>query len=220
MKRILVIAPHPDDEVLGCGGTIIKNIKQGNEVYLCIMADGDERYYGKEALKEKRKEALRVSEFLGIKKVFFCDFVAAYMDKIPQNDINHKLKKIIEECQPEILFIPHQGDLHRDHQITFWCAMVAAKPHINQFLKKILCYEVISETEQSPAYTNQFIPNVYVDISVELEKKLKVLSFYESELREYPHPRSLKGADNKARQRGNEVCLEAAEAFMLIREIV
>ena len=96
MKKILVIAPHPDDEVLGCGGTIIKNIKAGNEVFLCIMTKGEETYYGKEVLEEKRKEVLRVANLIGIKKVFFCDFIAASLDVVPQNEINHKLKEIIE----------------------------------------------------------------------------------------------------------------------------
>ncbi|MBT4804648.1 PIG-L family deacetylase [Candidatus Woesearchaeota archaeon] len=220
MKKILVIAPHPDDEVLGCGGTIIKNIKAGNEVFLCIMTKGEETYYGKEVLEEKRKEVLRVANLIGIKKVFFCDFIAASLDVVPQNEINHKLKEIIEECQPNELFIPHQGDLHKDHQITFQCALIAAKPKINPFIKKIFSYEVISETEQSSPYTTPFIPNIYIDISQELAKKGEAMSLYKSELREYPHPRSLKGAEIKAIQRGNEVCLEAAETFMLIREII
>lgn len=212
--NLLIIAPHPDDEVLGCGGTIAKYIFQGQSVFLCIMTKGEEQYYGKEMLEEKRQEVLRVQEFLGIRKVFFLDFTAAHLDTIPQNQINHKLREIINEVQPEILFIPHQGDLHQDHQLTAQCALVAAK--LNPSIKKIMSYEALSETEH--AYSIPFLPTVYIDISPFLEFKLKALAQYPSELRDYPHPRSLPGTEIKAKARGIEIGVEAAEAFMLLRE--
>ncbi len=218
--NILIIAPHPDDEVLGCGGTIAKYVHEGHTVYLCIMTKGEEQYYGRDVLEEKRKEVLRAAEFLGISKVFFCDFVAAQLDTVPQNQINTKLRSIMEEVQPEVLFIPHQGDLHRDHQLTHQCAMVAAKFILSPYLKKIYVYEVLSETEQSSPYALQFIPTTYINIATELQKKLAALALYPTEVREYPHPRSLKAAEYKARARGAEVGVEAAEAFMLIRERV
>lgn len=216
--NILIIAPHPDDEVLGCGGTIAKHIAAGEHVYLCIMTKGEEKYYGAAMLAEKRTEVLKVAQFMGITKVYFGDFTAAHLDTIPQNQINQKLRKIIEEIKPEILFIPHQGDLHRDHQLTFQCAMVAAKFILSAYLKKIYSYEALSETEQSSQYAQQFIPTTYNDITTQLSKKLEALALYTTELREYPHPRSIKAAEYKARSRGAEVGIEAAEAFMLIRE--
>ncbi len=216
--NILIIAPHPDDEVLGCGGTIAKHVTAGDKVHLCIMTKGEEQYYGAQMLIEKRAEILQVADFLGITKVHFCDFTAAHLDTIAQNQINHKLREIIEEIKPEILFIPHQGDLHRDHQLTFQCAMVAAKFILSPDLKKIYSYETLSESEQSSQYFQQFIPTTYVNITAQLHQKLEALTLYTTELREYPHPRSVKAAEYKARSRGAEAGIEAAEAFMLIRE--
>ena len=216
--NLLILAPHPDDEVLGCGGTITKHISLGDKVYLCIMTKGEEHYYGAEMLLEKRAEVLRVADFLGITKVYFCDFIAAHLDTVPQNQINQKLKAIMDEVKPEILFIPHQGDLHRDHQLTFHCVMIAAKFILSPYLQKIYSYETLSETEQSSQYHTQFISTTYINIQQELKKKLNALAMYTTELREYPHPRSVKAAEYKARSRGAEVGMEAAEAFMLIRE--
>jgi len=221
MKRamnILIIAPHPDDEVLGCGGTIVKQVTTGDKVHLCIMTKGEEQYYGAQMLIEKRAEVLRVADFLGITKVHFCDFIAAHLDTVPQNQINQKLKEIMDDVKPEILFIPHQGDLHRDHQLTFHAAMIAAKFILSPYLHKIYSYEALSETEQSSQYFQQFIPTTYVDLTEHLQKKLDALALYTTELRLYPHPRSVKAAEYKARSRGAEVGIEAAEAFMLIRE--
>lgn len=217
--NILIIAPHPDDELLGCGGTIIKYKEAGYQVYLCIMTKGDEEYYGKEVLEEKRKEAERVAEFLGIRKVFFCNFVAAHLDTYPQNQINQKLREIIQEIEPNIIFLPHQGDLHKDHQLTFQCSLVAAKPILNPYIQKILSYESLSETEQSSPHTRPFIPTIYIDISRQLSQKLEVLALYKSEIKSYPHPRSLQGVEIKAQARGLEIGVSAAEAFMLIKEI-
>ncbi|HLC71572.1 MAG TPA: PIG-L deacetylase family protein [Candidatus Nanoarchaeia archaeon] len=216
--NILIIAPHPDDEVLGCGGTIAKHVTAGDKVYLCIMTKGEEQYYGAQMLIEKRDEVLRVAGSLGISKVHFCDFIAANLDTVPQNQINHKLKAILDDVKPQILFIPHQGDLHSDHQLTFHCAMIAAKFILSPYLQKIYSYEVLSETEQSSQYIFSFVPTTYVNIVKELQQKLEALAIYTTELREYPHPRSVKAAEYKARARGAEVGMEAAEAFMLIRE--
>ena len=212
MKKILVIAPHPDDEVLGCGGTIIKNIKAGNEVFLCIMTKGEETYYGKEVLEEKRKEVLRVANLIGIKKVFFCDFIAASLDVVPQNEINHKLKEIIEECQPNELFIPHQGDLHKDHQIVFESTLIASRPHSNT-VKNLFSYEIPGIVK------NPFIPTVYEDINKEISYKIKAFKCYKSEIEKFPHPRSIESIESLSLQRGMESNLKKAESFELVRSI-
>ncbi len=217
--NILVIAPHPDDEVLGCGGAIIKHTKNNDNVYLCIMTKGDVKYYGEQTLQEKRQEVLKVAEFLSVKKVFFCDFIAANLDTYPQNQINQKLREIIQEVKPHTIYLPHEGDLHRDHQLTFQCALVASKPILSPFVKRIISYEALSETEQSSQYTNRFIPNYYINITEELEKKKQALSLYQSELRPYPHPRSPEAVEIKAKARGIEIGVEAAETFMIIKQI-
>jgi len=217
--NILIIAPHPDDEILGCGGTILKHIKNNDNIYLCIMTKGDINYYGEQTLQEKRQEVLKVAEFLNIKKVFFCDFISAHLDTYPQNQINQKLREIIQEVKPHTIYLPHQGDLHRDHQITFQCTLVASKPILNPYIKRIISYEALSETEQSSQYTTPFIPNYYINITEELEKKKHALTLYPSELRPYPHPRSPEALEIKAKARGIEIGVLAAEAFMIIKQI-
>ncbi len=217
--NILVIAPHPDDEVLGVGGTILKHSENKDNVFLIFITRGSEKDYSKEILDEKRKEVENVGKAFNAKKIFFCDFIAAELDTIPLNDINKKLKRIINECNPEIAYIPHENDLHKDHKIVFDSCMIVLRPAINNNIKKIYCYETLSETEWSNQYTNKFIPNYYSDISEFLDKKLEIFSLYKTEVREFPHPRSVEGIKHKAIQRGNEVCLKAAEAFMLMREI-
>ena len=170
-------------------------------------------------LQEKRTEVLNVAKFMEIQEVFFLDFTSAHLDTYPQNVINQKIREVIEKVKPEIIFIPHQGDLHRDHQITYQCAMVAAKPILNPFIKKIISYESLSETEQSSPYGLPFFPNMYVDITHQLAKKIETLAQYKSELREFPHPRSLRALEYKARSRGAEIGVDAAESFMILKEI-
>ncbi|MBF8264151.1 MAG: LmbE family protein [Dehalococcoidia bacterium] len=219
MSRVLVIAPHPDDEVLGCGGTIVRHAREG-QVYLCIVTRAYPPEWPVEQIKKRKREVLRVNKILGIKKTFFLNLPTVKLDTLPQKGLNELITGVVQKIKPEIVYIPHRGDLNKDHNIVFDAAMVALRPRSNSAPIKVLSYETLSETEWSaPLVENYFIPDVYVNISGTLELKLKAMSEYKLELKEFPHPRSLEALTALARLRGSTIGVEAAEAFMLIREI-
>ena len=156
---------------------------------------------------------------LGCEKPFFLDFIAGELNSIPASEINKKLLEVVEAARPDTVFIPHKGDLHTDHQAIFNACLVATRPGNKVKVSKVLSYETNSETEWSSPYENIFSPNLYIDITKTLDKKLNVLDVYKSERKEYPHPRSLNAVEFKAKARGSEIAVEVAEAFMLVREI-
>lgn len=218
--KVLVIAPHPDDEVLGCGGTIARHAKQGDDIYLCIVTKGYTPDWSEEFLKNRPKEVEKASRILGIEKTYFLDYPTVKLDTIPQKELNEAVSKVVNEVNPDVLYIPHKGDLNKDHRLVFDAAMVAVRPKLRSAIRKVLSYETLSETEWAAPFTeNAFIPNVYVDISKTLEIKLKAMSEYRSELREYPHPRSLEAISALAKLRGSSIGVKVAEAFMLVREV-
>ena len=217
-NKMLVIAPHPDDEVLGCGGTIVKHAKNGNEVYLCVVTKGYTPDWSEEFLKNRPKEIEKANKILGIKKTHFLDYPTVKLDTIPQKELNEAISKVVNEVKPDILCIPHKGDVNKDHRLVFEASLVATRP-ANHKVKKILSYETLSETDWGQPI-EPFVPNVYVDISETLGKKIEAMKAYGSELKQYPHPRSLEIIEALAKKRGSEVGVKFAEAFILIKEIV
>lgn len=215
--KILVIAPHPDDEVLGCGATIAKHSKKGDDVYLCIVTKPYTPDWSEEFIKNRPKEIERANEILGIKKTYFLSFLTVKLDTISQKELNEAISNVVSEVNPDILYIPHKGDLSKDHRLVFEASLVAVRP-INYKIKKVLSYETLSETEWGVAI-EPFVPNVYVDISETLDKKIESMKAYRSELKSLLHPRSLEVIEVLAKKRGSEVGLKFAEAFVLIREI-
>lgn len=216
--KVLVIAPHPDDEVLGCGGTIAKHTKEGDDVYLCIVTKAYTPDWSEEFLKNRPKKIEEANKILGIKKTYILDYPTVKLDTIPQKELNAAISKVVNEVNPDILYIPHKGDLNKDHRLVFEASLVAIRP-ANHKVKRILSYETLSETEWGLSL-EPFAPNVYVDISETFETKIEAMKAYESELRQYPHPRSLEIIEALAKKRGSEAGLKLAEAFILIREIV
>jgi len=215
--KTLVISCHPDDEVLGMGGTIQKLSREG-EVYLCILTVGSEEDYTKEELDNKRREVLKSSEFLGIRKVFFGEFRTLHLDTIPQLVINRKIEAIIDEVQPQQVFTHYYNDVNLDHQVAFNCTLTATRPSKAPSVKKLICYEVMSCTEWGNPL-HGFTPNMFVDISDYLANKIKALEMYKSEARDDPHPRSLSKVNSFAISRGAIINVEAAETFYIMREI-
>ncbi|ODS41272.1 MAG: hypothetical protein A7315_02040 [Candidatus Altiarchaeales archaeon WOR_SM1_79] len=216
--KALVIAPHPDDEVLGCGGTIAKHSKQGDEIYLCIVTKAYIPDWSEEFLKNRLKEIEKANKILGIKKTYFLDYPTVKLDTFPQKELNDSIFKVIVEVKPEIVYIPHKGDINKDHRLVFEASLVATRP-INYKIKKILSYESLSETEWGQPI-EPFTPNVYIDISDTIKTKIEAMKAYESEIKQYPHPRSLEMINILAKMRGGVVGLNAAEAFILIREVI
>lgn len=216
--KILVIAPHPDDEVLGCGGTIAKYTKIGNKVYLCVATKGYAPDWSEEFLDNRPKEIEKSNKALGFMKTYFLDYPTVKLDATPQKDLNEAISKVLDEVKPDIVYIPHKGDLNKDHRLIFESFLVAARP-INNSVKRILSYETLSETDWGQPIES-FTPNVYVDISETFDKKIKAMKAYGSELKNCPHPRSLEIIEALAKKRGSEIGVKFAEAFMLIREII
>ena len=212
MKKVLVISPHPDDEILGCGGTIAKH----KEVYLCIVTKTYPPEWSSRFIINRVEEIKESNKILGIEKTYFLNFPAVKLDTIPQKELNDSISRVINKVKPDILYIPHKGDLNKDHRLVFEASLVASRP-INHKIKRILSYEVLSETEWGQPI-EPFLPNVYVDISETFKKKIDAMKVYKSELRQPPHPRSLEIIEALAKKRGSEIGVKLAEAFMLIRE--
>jgi len=219
MAKVLVIAPHPDDEVLGCGGTIAKHVRKGNEVYLCVVTKTYPPEWSEGEAQERKEEVFQAAKTLGIKQVHFLDLPTVKLDTIPQKELNELIAQVIDKVKPQILYIPHKGDVNKDHQAVFDAVMVAIRPKPNSTLEKVLSYETLSETEwAAPTVESAFIPNTYVDISETLDTKLEAMQEYRRELKQFPHPRSLEMLSALAKLRGSTIGVKAAEAFMLVRE--
>ena len=213
-KSVLVFAPHNDDEVLGAGGTIFKLSKEGCEVTVCEATSGPSA----ERLQAEAKEAHKL---LGVKQSVFLNLPSCKLDEMSKTELNNAFCKVVTEIKPEIVLIPHDGDMHLDHRWVSEAAMVAVRPLAAPFVRKVLSYETLSETEWNiPSVKNAFIPNVWVNISDELDRKILAMECYKSQLHSSPHPRSLRAIKSLAEYRGSTVGTDAAEAFMLIREII
>jgi LmbE family N-acetylglucosaminyl deacetylase len=218
--NILVIAPHADDEILGVGATIAKHIDKGENVYVCIATRGIKPLFDEEYMNILRDETKKAHSLLGIKETFFLEFPAVMLEQVQRYELNGKLSDLVQKIKPDIVYIPHFGDMRRDHQIIAEAAMVAVRPKYEHIIKGVYAYETLSETEWNiPHNTNVFIPNVYSDVSGYIDVKLEAMKCYESQLSEFPNPRSLKAIDALARYRGSTVNVKAAEAFVLIRGI-
>jgi LmbE family N-acetylglucosaminyl deacetylase len=211
----LVIAPHPDDEVLGCGGTIRRYADEGLEIHLCIVTEAYRPDWSEEYLEKKPKEIDESTSILGIDEVHNLGYPAAKLDTVPQKKLNDELSSLVRTIEADTVFLPHYGDIHHDHQIIFNAGLVACRPPAG--VDQILAYETLSESEWGIPSTS-FDPSVYVDISDCIKEKIEAMVAYESEVREYPHPRSERTIKALMTKRGSEANLEAAEAFELIRE--
>jgi len=221
--NVMVIAPHPDDEVLGVGGTIARLSSEGNDVYVVIVTKGDKEIFDEQLIRAGRKEAERADKILGVKETIFLEgFPAAKLDTIPHYLLNNELTRIVREISPEMCFVPFYNDLHLDHRLIFDSAMVALRPFPNnKFLRKIYSYETLSETNWNMTNASlSFVPNVYFDISNFIDKKIDALEAFKSQLKSFPHERSIDSIVALSKFRGSIVGLKNAEAFILIREIL
>ena len=219
--KVMVIAPHHDDEVLGVGGTIARYASGGAEVYIVIVTRGFTPDYTEESCRQDIIEAKAAHQLLGVKESIFLSFPAAKLDTIPHRDVNVQLANLIQKIQPDTLFIPFVGDIHLDHQSIFLSSLVAVRPNGNYTPKAIYAYETLSETNwYAPYVTPNFVPNIFIDISAYLETKLQAMQMYASQIKAFPNERSEEALRALATLRGSTVNRFAAEAFYLIREII
>ena len=212
----LIIAPHPDDEVLGCGGTIARLSNEGYEIHVLIVTSAYTPDWSEEFIENRKKEIVGAHKILGVNKTHFLNYPTVKLDTIPKKELTERMSQIVLSIKPDIVYIPCENDLHHDHRIVYEASLVALRP-AKHFVSDILSYEVLSETEWG---FNTFKPNVYYDITKTFEKKIEAMRCYKSELRRFPHPRSLEAIKALARKRGSEVRVQYAEAFHLIRRIV
>lgn len=224
MSNILVLAPHADDEILGCGGTIAKHLKQQDNVYIAVLTNaaiGAPELFGQDTIENIRAEAREAHNKLGVTKSYFFDLPAPQLEQYPQYKIATVINKLIKETGATHLYIPHVGDLHMDHGAVYNAALVASRPLPGQTVKHVYAYETLSETEWGhPTPAAAFIPNKFVDISGDcFEQKIAAMSCFESQLGPFPYSRSLEAIEHQARLRGASVGVCEAEAFMVIRTI-
>lgn len=220
-QPILVIAPHPDDEVLGCGGVIARHSARGDRVQVVVVSRGTPDIFPPEEVEKTRSELAAAHQLLGVEDVHFLDFPAPRLDTVPGHLLADRLTRLVREIQPGTVYAPHWGDLHSDHKAVYWATMVATRPNSVSRVERLLCYETLSETEWGgPSADNAFSPTVFFDIGEFLSAKLQAMACYRTQLKEFPQSRSLRSIEALARLRGSSVGLDAAESFVLVREIV
>ena len=212
-NKVLVIAAHPDDEVLGCGGTVALHAQNGDEVWSVIVCEGASLRNVKQSDSDTH-HAQNAADVLGVSNLIMLDFPDQRLDTFTLTEVITPLEKVVNEFKPNIIYCQYGGDINRDHELLFKALMVAVRPTVT-CIEAVYAFETASSTEW--AFPRTFVPDTWVDISGTLDKKLKAISCYKSELRDYPHPRSLEGLKFKAHSWGNQACMVAAEVFMTIR---
>jgi LmbE family N-acetylglucosaminyl deacetylase len=215
-RRVLVIAAHPDDEVLGCGGTVARHARHGDAVTSVIVCEGESLRYGPDGVGQ-RSQALSAAEVLGVRDLRWLAFPDQRLDTIPLTDVIGCLEEVVREVRPEIVYGQFGGDINRDHQLLFQALLVATRP-TEDFIRNVYAFDTASSTEW--AYPRTFAPDTWVEITDTLDAKVRAMACYRSELRPYPHPRSLEALEHRARAWGAQACLPAAEVFMTVRQLV
>ncbi len=218
--KILIIAAHPDDEILGCGGTIIK-LKEHNEINVLFMSDGvaSRGRNKKKEIKERKNSCLKLFKYLSLPKPIFFNFPDNQMDKIPLLKIIKKIEKKIKILKPTTIFTHYSHCLNIDHRITFEAVVTACRPINKISVKRILSFEVPSSTDWALFKGKSFQPNYFVDISKNFKEKINLVNFYKKELRNYPHSRSINSIKSLASTRGVSCGVKYAEGFYINRWI-
>lgn len=221
-QQILIVAAHPDDEVLGCGGTIARHTAEGSTVNVIFLADGVTARDRTDSAERQRRQAAahQAANCLGIHSVQFHDFPDNRLDTIELIKIVQTIEQAIAQHQPDTVLTHHAGDVNIDRQRVHQAVVTACRPQPGHPVRTLLFFEVPSSTEwQPPGSAPAFLPNWFIDISDTLERKLEALSAYREELRDFPHPRSREAIEALARWRGATVGIRAAEGFVLGRRV-
>ncbi len=228
MKKVLVIAAHPDDEILGCGGTILKRVAKGDKVYSLCLGEGiSSRYLKRELVKKEKLTSLhdcyiKAAKLMGFKKSWLNKFPDNRFDSVDLLDIIKVIEKVKKEIKPQIIYTHFENDLNIDHRITFQAVITACRPVSEESVKEIYSFETPSSTEWTSSHSgeNHFRPNVFVDIKGTIDKKINIMKVYKSEIKKYPHPRSLKALRIVAQRWGIVCGLKYAEGFILVRKVI
>lgn len=217
MNKVLIVVAHPDDEVIGCGATILKHTRNCDKVQSVFLADG---FGSRDNDKNRDNSAQKASEILGCEKPIFLNFPDNQLDTIPLLDIVKEIEDIINNFKPNIIYTHHFGDLNIDHQVAHKAVMTACRPQPDFHVKEIYSFETLSATHwQSVSMGSVFNPNYFVEINDFVVKKIKALKCYDAEMRDYPHIRSYEAIEALAKFRGGTVGIKNAEAFFIERLI-
>jgi LmbE family N-acetylglucosaminyl deacetylase len=219
--NVLAISVHPDDETLGCGGTLLKHRAAGDTVNWVIVTEAQGAAWNADVVAAKAGELQRVAAAYGMTRVEKLGFPAARLDTVAQVDLMTKLREAIESIHPEVVYLVHEGDVHSDHRALFQAAMSVLKPfHLRRLgVRRVLSYETLSSSDQAaPSPSRAFVPTIFVDVTRHLEHKLEIMAMYESETQPALWPRGSSAIRALARARGATMAVEYAEAFMLMRE--
>ncbi len=226
MNKILVIAAHPDDEILGVGGTVAWHVANGDIVQGMILGEGqtsrfnERKLVDKEILEKLHTDTLKSAKIIGYNKVEFADFPDNRFDQVDLLDIVKVVERKVNEYMPNVIYTHHSGDLNIDHQYTYQAVITATRPINNCSVKEIYTFETLSSTEWNFGREHSFAPNVFIDIEKYIELKKEAMKCYGTELCEYPHPRSIEGIELLAKNRGLIIGRKYVEAFQCIRKII
>ena len=216
----LVVSPHPDDEVLGVGGTLLRRKAEGASIGWLIMTNiSTESGWSPKAVLRRKDEIARITELFGFDSVFELEYPTTRLDQIPMSELVSAVSTVLKKYSPHEIFIPHSSDIHSDHRITFDVVASCTKWFRSPSIKRILAYETLSETEFGLDPNKRFQPNVYVNIEGFLESKLQAMNVYSSEIQSFPFPRSNEAISALAVLRGSNSGFKQAEAFELLREL-
>ncbi len=210
--NILVVGAHPDDEVLGAGGAIAKHVASGDHVYVCIVTQAFAPQWSEDYLVKKTKEQEAVDVFLGITKRFQLGHHTTKLNTVPHGEISGQVCQLVKKVSADILYTHFEDDVHYDNTVTYRACLVASRPPNSC---KLICYETVSETEWG---SRPFHPNYWIDIEQWIDKKIQACSLYQTEMRQFPHPRSDEGIRTLAKFRGMQMCRQYGEAFQIIRD--
>lgn len=219
MKSI-VIAPHPDDEVLGVGGTLLRRKSDGGEIaWVVVTSISTDDGWPLEKVQNRTKELQKVAQFFKFDHVYELNLPSTQLDQIPMGTLVKKISRIFDEFRPQEVFIPHAGDVHTDHQVIFRAMASCVKWFRHPYVQRVLAYETLSETDFCLNPSEYFRPNFYVNIESQFDQKLQALQIYASEISLSPFPRSCEAIQALATIRGAAAGFRYAEAFELLREI-
>ena len=217
--KTLVVAPHPDDELLGCGGTLLRRKSMGPRLgWLIVTGISLEMGWSSAHVMQREEEIEQVASGLGVDKIFNLGLPTTRLDTLPMTEVIQKFSEVFRNFKPEEVLIPHRGDVHTDHRVVYDAASACCKWFRYPSVQRVLAYETLSETEYGLDPQATFHPNVFVDVSKFLERKIELLQIYNSELGPFPFPRSEKAVRALAQYRGANSGFEVAEAFELLRE--
>ncbi|MCK9463554.1 MAG: PIG-L family deacetylase [Proteobacteria bacterium] len=215
--RVLVLSAHPDDETIGAGGTLLRHIDNGDEVHWCIVTQPHSPAWPESAMETSNQQIDAVSVAYGMTSVHRLGFPTVQLNTVPYNELSKAIQGVVDRVRPEVVYLPPSSDLNQDHRIVNECGLVATRPIPDCSVKEVLAYEI---STTSRYWNTPFVPNVYVDITLHLKRKIEIMRLFEAEIKAWPHPRSPEGLEVLAKERGMGVGVKAAECFSLLRKIV